>query len=206
MDCGKVEICFESKFEVLFGKLGRHVIRTKEDKDNPSCYQRSVQKPASLMVWGCMSACGMGSLHIWKGTINAESVPTFLESGLYFTLSGRSYLNFHLIPTGFHQIQFPADFHLIPEEVSIRYLQGSSDPDHHRRDENTLKRTKHKGKLERGNSELGTRKGNSGGKLGTRNKNKEKERLPRKRRQIPKPEHKTETAPKAHPKSRPHNL
>ncbi|KAK3562305.1 hypothetical protein QTP86_033315, partial [Hemibagrus guttatus] len=39
----------ESKFEVLFGKLGCHVIRTKEDKDNPSCYQRSVQKPASLM-------------------------------------------------------------------------------------------------------------------------------------------------------------
>ncbi|KAK3542985.1 hypothetical protein QTP70_008520 [Hemibagrus guttatus] len=62
----------QSKFEVLFGKLGRHVIRTKEDKDNPSCYWRSVQKPASLMVWGCMSACGMGSLHIWKGTINAE--------------------------------------------------------------------------------------------------------------------------------------
>ncbi len=40
----------ELKFEVLFGKMGRHVIRTKEDKDNPSCYQRSVQKPASLMV------------------------------------------------------------------------------------------------------------------------------------------------------------
>ncbi|KAK3525884.1 hypothetical protein QTP70_010940 [Hemibagrus guttatus] len=37
----------KSKFEVLFGKLGRHVIRTKEDKDNPC--QRSVQKPASLM-------------------------------------------------------------------------------------------------------------------------------------------------------------
>ncbi|KAK3566743.1 hypothetical protein QTP86_004449 [Hemibagrus guttatus] len=71
----------ESKFEVLFGKLGRHVIRTKEDKDNPSCYQCSVQKPASLMVWGCMSACGMGSLHIWKGTINAESVPTFFGIG-----------------------------------------------------------------------------------------------------------------------------
>ncbi|KAK3514601.1 hypothetical protein QTP70_021513 [Hemibagrus guttatus] len=69
----------ESKFEVLFGKLGRHVIRTKEDKDSPSCYQRSVQKPASLMVWGCMSACGMGSLHIWKGTINAERVKASLE-------------------------------------------------------------------------------------------------------------------------------
>ncbi len=31
----------ESKFEVLFGKLGRHVIRTKEDKDNPSWGSRS---------------------------------------------------------------------------------------------------------------------------------------------------------------------
>ncbi len=69
----------ESKFEVLFGKLGRRVIRTKEDKDNPSYYQRSVQKPASLMVWGCMSACGMGSLHIWKGTINAERYIQVLE-------------------------------------------------------------------------------------------------------------------------------
>ncbi len=76
MDCAKWKTVLwsdESKFEVLFGKLGRHVIRTKEDKDNPSCYQRSVEKPASLMVWGCMSVCGMGSLHIWKGTINAES-------------------------------------------------------------------------------------------------------------------------------------
>ncbi|KAK3515171.1 hypothetical protein QTP70_008177 [Hemibagrus guttatus] len=40
----------ESKFEVLFGKLVHHVIQTKEDKDNPSCYQRSVQKPAFLMI------------------------------------------------------------------------------------------------------------------------------------------------------------
>ncbi|KAK3565912.1 hypothetical protein QTP86_020321 [Hemibagrus guttatus] len=81
----------ESKFEVLFGKLGRHVIRIKEDKDNPSCYQRSVQKPASLMVWGCMSACGMGSLHIWKGTINAEStnfIPDRSRSGLTTTAIG----------------------------------------------------------------------------------------------------------------------
>ncbi len=31
------------------------------------------------MVWGCMSACGMGSLHIWKGTINAERYIQVLE-------------------------------------------------------------------------------------------------------------------------------
>uniref|UniRef100_A0A8C1ZAB2 Tc1-like transposase DDE domain-containing protein n=1 Tax=Cyprinus carpio TaxID=7962 RepID=A0A8C1ZAB2_CYPCA len=69
----------ESKFEVLFGKLECHVIQTKEDKDKQSYYQRSVQKPASLMVWGCMSACGMGSLHIWKGSINAERYIQVLE-------------------------------------------------------------------------------------------------------------------------------
>lgn len=69
----------ESKFEVLYGNQGRRVIRTKEEKDDPSCYQRSVQKPASLMVWGCISACGMGSLHIWKDTINAERYIQVLE-------------------------------------------------------------------------------------------------------------------------------
>ncbi len=31
------------------------------------------------MVWDCMSACGMGSLHIWKGTINAERYIQVLE-------------------------------------------------------------------------------------------------------------------------------
>ncbi len=93
MDCGTVETVLwsdESKFEVLFGKLGRHVIRTKEDKDNPS-YQHSVQKPASLMVWGCMSACGMGSLHIWKGTINAERYIQVLEQ--------------HMLPSRHHLFQ-----------------------------------------------------------------------------------------------------
>ncbi len=31
-------------------------------RETLACYQRSVQKPASLMVWGCISAYGMGSL------------------------------------------------------------------------------------------------------------------------------------------------
>ncbi len=35
----------------------------KEERDLPACYQCSVQKPASLMVWGCVSAYGMDSLH-----------------------------------------------------------------------------------------------------------------------------------------------
>uniref|UniRef100_A0AAY4BIP7 Tc1-like transposase DDE domain-containing protein n=1 Tax=Denticeps clupeoides TaxID=299321 RepID=A0AAY4BIP7_9TELE len=62
-----------------------------QDKDNPSCYQCSVQKPASLMVWGCMSACGMGSLHVWKGIINAEKYIQVLEQ--------------HMLPSRCHLFQ-----------------------------------------------------------------------------------------------------
>ncbi len=61
----------ESKFDILVGHHGRRVLRAKEEGDLPVCYQRSVQKPASLMVWGCISAYGMGSLHVLEGTMNA---------------------------------------------------------------------------------------------------------------------------------------
>ncbi len=62
----------ESKFDILVGNQGRSVLRAKEEGDLPACYQCSVQKPASLMVWGCISAYGMGSLHVLEGTMNAE--------------------------------------------------------------------------------------------------------------------------------------
>ncbi len=82
-DCFKVEKVFygqdESKFDILVGNHGRRVLRAKEEGDLPACYQRSVQKPASLMVWGCISAYGMGSLHILEGTMNAERHIKVLE-------------------------------------------------------------------------------------------------------------------------------
>ncbi len=56
----------ESKFDIFVGNHGCRVLRAKEEGDLPACHQRSVQKPASLMVWGCISAHGMGSLHVWK--------------------------------------------------------------------------------------------------------------------------------------------
>ncbi len=62
----------ESKFDILVGNHGCHVLRAKDEGDLPACYQRSVQKPASLMVWGCISAYGMDSLHVLEGNMNAE--------------------------------------------------------------------------------------------------------------------------------------
>ncbi len=69
----------ESKFDILVGNHGRCVLQAKEEGDLPACYQRSVQEPASLMVWGCISAYGMGSLHVLDGTMNAERYIKVLE-------------------------------------------------------------------------------------------------------------------------------
>ncbi len=62
----------ESKFDILVGSHGRCALRAKEEGELPMRYQRPVQKPASLMVWGCKSAYDMSSLHVLEGTMNAE--------------------------------------------------------------------------------------------------------------------------------------
>ncbi len=56
----------ESKFDILVGNHRRRVLRAKEEGDLPACYQRSVQKPASLMVGGCISAYSMAACMFWK--------------------------------------------------------------------------------------------------------------------------------------------
>ncbi len=56
----------ESKFDILVEKHGRRVLRAKEEGDLPASYQRSIQKPASLMVWGCISAYGLAANMFWK--------------------------------------------------------------------------------------------------------------------------------------------
>ncbi len=64
----------ESKFDILVGNHRCRVLRAKEEVDLPTCYQRLV-----LMVWGCISAYGMGSLHVLEGTMNAERYIKVLE-------------------------------------------------------------------------------------------------------------------------------
>ncbi len=82
MDRFKVKKCSmvrRVKFDILVGNRRCRVLQAKEEEDLPACYQRSVQKPASLMVWGCISAYSMGSLHVLEGTMNAERYIKVLE-------------------------------------------------------------------------------------------------------------------------------
>ncbi len=77
--CKSVLWSDESKFDILVGNHGHRVLWAKEERDLPACNQLSVQKPASLMVWGCISAYGMGSLHVLEGIMNAERYIKVLE-------------------------------------------------------------------------------------------------------------------------------
>ena len=45
----------------------------------PWVWKWKVQKPASVMVWGCISAHGVGDLHICEGSTYAEAYVGILE-------------------------------------------------------------------------------------------------------------------------------
>ncbi len=49
----------------------------KKEGDLPACYQRSVKNPGFLIV--CISAYGMGSLHVLERTMNNEMYIKVLE-------------------------------------------------------------------------------------------------------------------------------
>ena len=55
----------ECTFQLVFGKNGRRILHAKDENDHPDCYQWKVQKPASVMVWGCISVQGW-SAYMWR--------------------------------------------------------------------------------------------------------------------------------------------
>uniref|UniRef100_A0A9J8CUB7 HTH cro/C1-type domain-containing protein n=1 Tax=Cyprinus carpio carpio TaxID=630221 RepID=A0A9J8CUB7_CYPCA len=63
----KVLFSDESKFCMSFGNQGARVWRKTGEKEMPKCLQSSVKYPQSVMVWGAMSAAGVGPLCFIKG-------------------------------------------------------------------------------------------------------------------------------------------
>lgn len=72
----------ESRFEVCVGDSRKRVLRTKGEEYHKDCLSRKVKFPASVMIWGCMSAKGLGSLHFVDGIVNAVKYQSILEHHL----------------------------------------------------------------------------------------------------------------------------
>ena len=87
MDRKTVETCSLVRQVHIPACFGRRILHAKDEKDHPDCYQRKVQKPASVMVWGCISVHGMGDLHICEGTIDAEAYVGILERHMLPSMS-----------------------------------------------------------------------------------------------------------------------
>lgn len=87
----------ESRFEVCVGDSRSRVIRKKEEAYRTDCLKRKVKFPASVMVWGSMSARGVGSLHFVEGIVNADKYIHILESHLKPTLEESRRTGFEFI-------------------------------------------------------------------------------------------------------------
>ncbi len=95
------------------------MLRTKEEKNHPDCYQQQVQKPGSVMVWGCVSALGKGNLHFCDGTINAEKYIEILEHNM---LPSRRHL-FQGRPCIFQQDKTKHEIfcvHIVCNEIQVK--------------------------------------------------------------------------------------
>lgn len=64
---------------MLFGNQGARVWRQTGEREMPKCLKSSVKYPQSVMVWGAMSAAGVGPLCFIKGRVNAASYQEILE-------------------------------------------------------------------------------------------------------------------------------
>lgn len=72
----------ESRFEVCVGDSRSRVIRRKDEAYHTDCLKRKVKFPASVMVWGSMSAKGVGRLHFVEGIVNANKYIGILQTYL----------------------------------------------------------------------------------------------------------------------------
>lgn len=86
----------ESKFEVTVGDVRKKVIRNKDEAFHKDCIKRKVKFPGSVMIWGCMSAQGVGRLHFIEDTVNAVKYQNILETSLLPSISILKYQNAYI--------------------------------------------------------------------------------------------------------------
>lgn len=56
----------------IWSYLWHHVLWANEERAHQACYQHTVEKPASVIIWKCIITGGMGNFHICEGPINTK--------------------------------------------------------------------------------------------------------------------------------------
>jgi len=69
----------ESTFCVLGHQSSGYVRRFVGEEFKPECLNLSVKYPTKVMVWGCMSASGVGRLHVVQGMVNAAKYVEIMQ-------------------------------------------------------------------------------------------------------------------------------
>lgn len=87
-----------------FGNQGARVWRKTGEREMPKCLKSSVKYPQSVMVWGAMSAAGVGPLCFIKGRVNAASYQEILE---HFMLKSFMEMKISFFSTTWHLLTVP---------------------------------------------------------------------------------------------------
>ncbi|GFU85537.1 transposable element Tcb1 transposase [Trichonephila clavipes] len=72
----------ESKFSISGNQSSAYVRRCTHEEFSPQCLKPTVKYPTKVMVWGCMSSHGVGSLYIINGTVKAIDYIEILQNKL----------------------------------------------------------------------------------------------------------------------------
>jgi DDE superfamily endonuclease len=64
------------------GENGKSVLRLSTESLLSDCLNRTLKFPESVMIWGCMTSKGLGSLHFIEGTMNSTKYTEILRESL----------------------------------------------------------------------------------------------------------------------------
>ena len=72
-------VVFSDEVKISIGSDGcLYVWRRKGEEFSAECWQPVVQHPTRIMLWGCISFQGLGSLHRIRGRLNSEDYQQIL--------------------------------------------------------------------------------------------------------------------------------
>lgn len=72
----------ESPFPVMYGNIGRRVIRQRHESLTQKCIKQECKFPASIQIWGCFGNGGIGKMTAYDGTVNAKRYQDILDQFL----------------------------------------------------------------------------------------------------------------------------